>query len=322
MAAPVPIRASDMVAPSIWDLANLGGTAVGNSSIRRGRGGGGAGGGAGGRPSTEPGSSLNACDVAASSSSSGPMTSTSMPANVLDGEGCGTAAAMMAANSTLVSTQQHLQQRMQGCGNEAPGWPTVAMVSAGYSVSGDGRDRGGSNGRTWTDSAGHSVAYGNGNGTGNGTGNGEGISGQGQHLSSRSIGSGSSSSCSYYACQYAEAAAKRQRTDNSTPTLMAMAGVDKPAGQAYASLFGGGTSVTSGNEFDGVLANGMSHTRGETGTTGGVCLDGFDCYGLGDNGGGFGDDCVGGVDVGSAWIDAVFDGESTSASSPNPLYDK
>lgn len=190
------------------------------------------------------------------------------------------------------------------------------MVSGDVSLNGDGYDGGGITASTWTDSAGHRVAY------GKGDGNGEGIlSGNGQQPSSHGI---SSSSSSYYACQYAEAAAKRQRTDISAPAPMATAGLTKPVGQGYASLLGGDASVASGIGLGGVLASDMSNTNSEAGI-GGIGLDGLVCDAFGDNSG-FGDDDIHGgsvcsVDAGSAWIDAVIGGESASASSSNLLYD-
>lgn len=228
---------------------------------------------------------------------------TSLPASVLDATtGCSKTVAT--ENATVFSTTKELQQ-IQRWDNNATGWPAAAMGSGEVSLSGEGCNGGGRTVSTWTDSAGYSVAYGNGQGV---------LSGQGQLLSSNGIGSRSSSS--YYASQYAEAAAKRQRRDSSTPTPMA--GVAKPVGQGCASLLSGIASVPSGNEFGnefgGVPAYGMCNTnRGGLGGFGGL-----DDGGLGDVSSGG----VGGVDAGSAWIDAVLDGESTSASLPNLLFDK
>lgn len=132
-----------------------------------------------------------------------------------------------------------------------------------------------------------------------------------RHSSSSSSGSGS------YDCQYAEAAAasKRLKTAGSSGGF---AGVARPVGQhlqGYASLFSGdggaNTSGASGNMFGGALAYGAPSKLGDSGIGG---------LGLGDLAGdSFG---TGGVDVGSAWVDAVFDSESASSSSPFLLNDK
>lgn len=308
-----------MVPPSICELANLGGNGVGKSSTRRARrvggvrGEGGGGGRAGGEASThsiDSGSSLEGCDVAAAS-----LSSAMMP-HIWDGEGRSTSA-MTAANATLFSTKGQVQRTL-GWDSKAPASPTATTVSRDVAMSSDGCDGGHSTGSIWIDSAGHSIAYGKSDGAGEGC-----SSGQGQHLSFDGMGSRSISS--YYACQYAEAAAKRQRAERSTPTPMAVAGVTKPVGQGYASLFSGDVSAPSGDEFGGVLAYGVSNAQVEAGI-GGASFNGLVCDAFGGNSG-LGDDDVSGehadsVDVGSAWIDDVFDGKSVSAFSSNLLYDR
>ena len=224
--------------------------------------------------------------------------------DILDGDGIGGAAAMMSADSTLLLFSTDADQQLPGWGNKAgaaaPAWPTAGSRSRDFSNSGDGADGGGGDiGGTWT---------------AHGSGNDAEIYRQGhQEVPAPSVvSSHSSSSSGSYDSQYTEAAAsKRQKTDSSA----GMGGVARPVGQhlqGYASLFSGdangdASGGASGNTFGGALAYSASSKLGDSGIGG---------IGLGDLAGDSFGTINSGVDVGSAWVDAVFDSESASSSSP------
>lgn len=297
VAAPVPIRASEMVAPNIWDLANMGRGESGNGNSR-GRGG----------AMTKTSSSVQASGVAeqiggaASVHVGGIGNSGATLAELLDGESFGGTATMMSAGSTLFSGET--EQQLPGWGNTAPGWPAGGGNPRDIGFSDDRAERIGNMSRTWVDSADGNAAH----------GNDADIYRQGQLQGSAPsvVTTTSSSSSSSCARQYKGAAAsKRLKIDSS----MSLAGAARPNAQhhlqGYASLFGGDASAASGNTFGGSPAYCASSKLGEPGI-GGV--------GFGDLAGDrFGSS---GVDDGSAWVDAVFDSESASSSSPFLLNDK
>lgn len=314
MAAPVPIRASEMVAPSIWDLANMGGgEGLDNGSSRRGEGAA-AGVGSGGQESGAAGQSVSG----ASSPAGGLRYSGASPADLMGGEGVdvdvdGTAAMLSTSvDSTLFLTEA--DQQLPGWGSKAAAaataWPALGSRSRDCSKCGDGAYGGGGSsiGGAWADSADHGGATQGGSDAGvyrQGQGQGQ------QQVSEPSVVSSHSSTSSFYQCQYGEAGApKRQKTDSS----VGLAGVARPVGQhlqGYASLFGSDASAPSGSSFGGALAYSAYSKLGDLGIGG---------IGLGDLAG----DSFGpsGVDVGSAWVDAVIDSESASSSSPFLLNDK
>eukprot|EP00903_Cladosiphon_okamuranus_P009612 g9150.t1 len=305
MAAPVPIRASELVAPSMWDLADMGGQGGDNvSSTRTGGGGGGgaaAGGGSGGQASGTAGQNVGG----ASSHAGGSGYLGASPADLLGVQGVDAVADGMAAmlpvpaDSTVFSTEADQQLPCwEGRASTGTAWPALGSRSQDLSRSGAGAGGcGGSIGGALADSAGDGGA------AQGGSDAGIYRQGQGQQqVSAPSVVSSRGSTSSFYDCQYAEAAPpKRQKTE--TVSSVGLAGVARPIGQhlqGYASLFGGDASPPSGNTFGGALAYSK---LGDTGI-GGISLGDL----AGDS---FG---TSGVDVGSAWVDSVFDSESASSS--------
>lgn len=339
MAAPVPIRASEMIAPSIWDLADVGGGGSGNRN-GNGRGGGGPAAAATGASSGVQASGVATQGMGGAPSHaggglgySGTTTTLADPlaGGSVDGIG-GTGAMIVSEGSTLFSTWGADQQPPPGWGSEATAAAAAPAASATAasrwrdtsSGTGDGAvgDAGGDGGfgGTSIDSAGRSFLHGSDT-------DADIYCRQGQQpqasapsvVSSHNSQSSRSSSDSAYDFQHAEAAAsKRHKT--GTSESVTVAGATRPTdqhlqGYSYASLFSGDSNfgAPSGNTstFGGALAYSAPGKLGEA-AFGGV--------GLGDLAGdGFG---TSGVDVGSAWVDAVFDSESASSSSPFLLNDK
>ena len=290
MAAPVPVRASDVVSPSVWDLANTGGAGTGDGSIR---GGGGAG------PKGETFSSFGGSHIVAQTGGgggSGGGYPRSQPAGVLlDGEGS------------------------SGCSSSSNGSTAAIMSASATLFSAEHR------GAAWADSARRGIAHGNvpGNGSGHNPASQHGgtdvsLLGQ-QQATAHGVGSSNSrsSSSSPYACLgVAAAPPKRLKVHNSSAAMsVPPAGAARPVNlhlQGYAPLLGG---VSPGMAaFGEAPAYNVPNTLADP-AVGGIGLGELtsDAFGsVGDlSGGGVGASTV---DVGSAWVDAVFDSESASSS--------